>query len=304
MKISIITPSYFRAGMIEQAIQSVLTQKFDDFEHIVIDGDSTDGTLEVLFKYPHLITIVEPDQGLYDAVNKGLQIARGEIIGLLNTDDYYEQGIFEEIASIFESDMEIDAVIGQADIFVSSVTGETHFDRFPVVDEETFLDRLLESAPVINAWFFRRRVFDRAGNFDLNFPIAADRDFLIRLYLAGLKPLFVNKVFYHYRMHSESLTINSASPAKERFMAENLQLAEKYLDTVHSRRDFRSHCMNWHDLTAIELCIAYIRQGKLRNFLAVMRSAIKYNPKWPFIVASQSPVRIKNYLKKKYATNR
>lgn len=304
MKISIITPSYFRAGMIEQAIQSVLTQKYDNFEHIVIDGASTDGTLEVLFKYPHLITIVEPDQGLYNAVNKGLQIARGEIIGLLNSDDYYEQGIFEKVASIFKSDMEIDAVIGQAGIFVPSISGETLLDQYPLINNETFLDRLLESAPVINAWFFRRRVFDRVGNFDLNFPIAADRDFLIRLYLAGFKPLFVNKVFYHYRMHSESLTINSGSPAKERFLAENLHLAEKYLDTVYSRRNFRSHCMNWHDLTAIELLIIYVRQGKLSSFLAVLRSAIKFNPKWPFIVLSQSPMRIKNYLKKKYVANR
>src|SRR4030066_1952836 len=96
-KVSIITPSYNRAGMIETAIQSVLSQNFPEVEHIIIDGGSTDGTLDVLKKYPHLRVVSEPDQGMYDALNKGLNLATGEIIGFLNTDDYYAPSVFDKI---------------------------------------------------------------------------------------------------------------------------------------------------------------------------------------------------------------
>ena len=112
-KVSIITPSYNRAGMIETAIQSVLSQNYPEVEHIIMDGGSTDGTLEVLKKYPHLRVVSEPDQGMYDALNKGLNLAHGEIIGFLNTDDFYAPGVFAKIALQF-SEKTVDAVAGLA----------------------------------------------------------------------------------------------------------------------------------------------------------------------------------------------
>ncbi|MBE3118097.1 MAG: glycosyltransferase [Candidatus Atribacteria bacterium] len=102
--ISIITPSLNRADMIVTAIESVLAQNYPYFEHIIIDGGSTDGTLNVLGKYPHLRLISELDRGMYDAINKGLALASGEIIGFLNTDDLFADDIFAKVAKKFDDD--------------------------------------------------------------------------------------------------------------------------------------------------------------------------------------------------------
>ena len=94
-KISVITPVLNGAKYIEQAIQSVLKQNYIDFEHIIIDGGSTDGTIDILSKYPHLVWYSEIDSGQPQAMNKGFSIAKGEIIVYLNCDDYFESNALE-----------------------------------------------------------------------------------------------------------------------------------------------------------------------------------------------------------------
>ncbi len=96
--------------MIGTAIESVLAQQYEPFEHIVMDGGSTDTTLEQLAAYPHLRVVSEPDHGLYDALNKGIALARGEIIAQLSSDDAFEPGIFSSIAEVFTQNPEVDAV--------------------------------------------------------------------------------------------------------------------------------------------------------------------------------------------------
>ncbi len=103
-KISIVTPSYNSAEFIEDCIQSVLKQNYPNFEHIIIDGGSTDGTVEILKKYPHLKWISEPDEGQSDALNKGFKKAEGDIIGWLNSDDVYLPGTFNKVADILSND--------------------------------------------------------------------------------------------------------------------------------------------------------------------------------------------------------
>jgi len=97
--ISIVTPSLNQGRYIEQTIQSVLLQNYPNFEHIVIDGGSTDGTVEILKKYPHLKWISEKDSGQSEALNKGLKMATGDIIAWINSDDWYAEGAFNNVAS-------------------------------------------------------------------------------------------------------------------------------------------------------------------------------------------------------------
>lgn len=105
MKISIITPCYNASAWIERAIQSVLQQDHPDWEHIIIDGKSTDGTLDVLAKYPHLRVVSEPDKGQSDAMNKGIRLVQGDVIGFLNADDYYFPGAFKAVANAFKNNV-------------------------------------------------------------------------------------------------------------------------------------------------------------------------------------------------------
>src|SRR5438132_2481089 len=102
MKISVITPCLNRKNFVEDAIRSVLEQKSPDFEHWIIDGGSTDGTLELLAKYPHLKVLCEKDGGVYDALNKGICLASGEVVGFLNTDDQYAPGTFGLVEATLE----------------------------------------------------------------------------------------------------------------------------------------------------------------------------------------------------------
>ena len=303
--ISIITPSFNRASFIKTAIESVLTQNCNSVEHIIIDGCSTDGTQQLLKSYPHLRVISESDHGVYDALNKGIRMAGGEIIGQLNTDDYYEKGILQEVADLFRINPTVDAVVGGARVFTIDSSGnETTISTFGTIKPNELAYRSTIGVPIFNAWFFRKKLFETIGIYSLEYPLLADRDFLIRCCLQKINIVSSNSIFYHYCQHPGSLTINTQRYFQTSIGIEILRLAEKYLQSESTDSAIKRYCTDWHTLTAIELMIDFLRKRDFLSLRKVILSAIKYNPKWPFIVLSQSPMRIKNYLKKKYATNR
>ena len=175
--ISVVTPCLNRVQFIEEAIQSVIQQNSPTIEHIVIDGCSSDGTLDVLQRYPHLRVVSEPDQGVYEAINKGIRLSQGKIIGLLNSDDLYEKNVFAAIQKIFDDDSTLDAVAGGASVFSEDGTGtrQTVACYVEPSDVKLSLRNVTVGVPITNARFFRRDVFERIGVFDTQYAIAADR---------------------------------------------------------------------------------------------------------------------------------
>jgi len=301
---SVITPSFNRVSLIRTAIESVLAQHYEPFEHIVMDGGSTDGTLEILASFPHLRVVSEPDQGVYDALNKGNALATGEIIAQLNTDDLFEPDIFSSIAELFAQNPDADAVSGGARVFERHPAGERTIKEYGGVSESELPYRATIGVPVFNAWFFRKTIFDRIGPYSLEYPLMADRDFLIRCYLSKIKMIPVHSVVYHYLQHPRSLTVNSQGNLRVPYLSEKLRLAEKYIHSKSSDHVVKKYCTEWHDLTATKLLTTFVRQGQWYAALKAIWSASRHNPKWLFIMIAQSPMLIRNYVRKTYAVKR
>lgn len=191
MKITIITVCYNSVSHIEDAIQSVANQDFTEIEHIVIDGNSNDGTQQILEKYSDKLAYWEskPDNGIYDAMNKGIKKATGDVVGILNSDDFYfDHQVLSKVNQAF-CDHKIDAVFGDL-IFVDpnniDQTVRTYSSR------KWSLDKFAKGyMPAHPTFFVKRKFYEKYGLFETDYQIAADYEMLIRL-------LYVHKLNYRY----------------------------------------------------------------------------------------------------------
>ena len=182
MKISIITVAYNAAHTIVDTLESVVAQTHPDVEHIVVDGASTDGTLEIVKSHGQHVTrmISEPDQGIYDAMNKGLRVATGDVIGFLNADDVYaHQNVLATVAAIMKRE-HLDALFGDVAFF----SAESHARTLRRYSSARFRpDRIAWGwMPAHPALFVRRDVFQRVGGFRTDYRIAGDFEFVARAF--------------------------------------------------------------------------------------------------------------------------
>ncbi len=184
MKISIITVAYNSSATIETTLDSVQAQGYPELEYIVVDGGSTDATLDTVRKYPELVTqlISEPDRGIYDAMNKGVQRATGEVVGILNSDDFYcHSQVLQEVAEAFAADPALDVLMGDVD-FVSEEDLNRPVRTYRATGFRPWMFRL-GFMPPHPAIFIRKTAYQRVGLYKLGYKIAADFDFLVRLLL-------------------------------------------------------------------------------------------------------------------------
>lgn len=195
MKISIVTATYNYASTLEQTIQSVLQQTFPDIEYIIIDGNSTDETPQIVARYAkqfgeRLIYVREADKGLYDAMNKGLRLATGDVVAILNADDFFTSNdIIERVADYMSEHKEIDAVYG-----------DVHFVR---PDDLTQCVRYYSSRPFRRglmrlgfmpahpSFYCRRQVYQSYGYFDTSYRVGADFEMLLRF-------IFIHRISMAY----------------------------------------------------------------------------------------------------------
>lgn len=196
MKISIITPAFNSGKTIERTIKSVINQVGVDLEYIIIDGASTDNTLEIVNKYQDRISkiVSENDKGIYDAMNKGVQLAGGEVIGILNSDDfYYNDNVLKKVGDCFEQ-KKCDACYG--DLVYFNEGEENKVVRFWSAGE--FKEYKLDYgwAPPHPTFFVKKGVYQIVGNYRLDLPIAADYEFMLRvLKKYRIKPVYLPFIF-------------------------------------------------------------------------------------------------------------
>lgn len=222
MRFSIITPVLNRCELLRDSIESLNQQGQSSIEHIVVDGGSVDGTLEMLEAHPNITVLQDRRRGLYDAINMGVEHASGNVVGLLNSDDMYAPGALRAVERVFVLNPRIDAACGAAELFnANGILARYHAHADLALD----CHAALVGACIINARFFRRNVFERCGLFSLEYPLVADREFLVRTLIAGIVTAPVDGVVYRYRSHAASLTLSARPGQADAMRAELLRLA-------------------------------------------------------------------------------
>jgi glycosyltransferase involved in cell wall biosynthesis len=210
LSISIVTPSLNQASFIHDALESVSLQNYPNCEHLVIDGMSTDGTVELLRNFQaaeassRVTWVSEPDSGQSEALNKGFRQATGDIIGWLNADDRYRAGCFERVVKTFEENPELDIVYGDYRVVdecggLVRIKPEIAFSAFVL-----FYHRVLYIPTT--ATFFRRRVFDEGNWIDENLQYVMDLDFFIRLAVKGYHFQHITELLADFRLQPASKT--------------------------------------------------------------------------------------------------
>lgn len=212
-KISIVTPCFNSEKYIEQTLQSVLAEATDDLEHIVVDADSTDKTVEILRRYEgkyDLRWISEKDRGIYDALNKAIGISKGDYIGWLNADDVYNEGAIKKCLSLIQENIDIDIYSGDALLFEDS--GEV-LKIYRHYRSPTFSSARLNIAFAhLNSCFISKSVFEELGLFNDTYGVSADRDYMLKMMEYGYSVRHLEMVVCNYRLHPNSQTFNRKKP--------------------------------------------------------------------------------------------
>ncbi|MEZ7892914.1 MAG: glycosyltransferase family 2 protein [Candidatus Wallbacteria bacterium] len=197
LKLSIITVTYNSKKYVEQTIKSVIDQNYGNVEYIIIDGVSTDGTLDIIKKYEKNISkiICEPDNGISDALNKGIKNACGDIIGIIHSDDWYEPKIFNDVIEIFKN-TNADVVCGKVLYWLD----EKPYYIFNSTPENLEYDMTVNHPSV----FVKKSVYDRLGGFFGKYKYAMDYDLILRFKLNGCKFVSIDKILANMRLNGIS----------------------------------------------------------------------------------------------------
>ena len=191
ISVSIITVSYNSIRTISDTIKSVLSQTYPNIEYIIVDGSSTDGTIELINSFGTSISkfISEPDNGIYDAINKGIKLATGDIVGILNSDDFfYDNNVIERLVGAFK-EHEIDAVFGDAQFVDPVKTSKiVRYYSSKYFNTGKFKFGFM---PAHTSFYVKRELFEKLGYYKTDYKIAADFELLIRY-------LYINQISCKY----------------------------------------------------------------------------------------------------------
>ncbi len=231
MKVTVITATWNSSATLRDTMESVLRQTYQDIEHIIVDGGSTDNTMEMVREYEpryqgRLRYISEPDRGIYDAMNKGIDMATGDVIGLLNSDDFYTSAdVVGRVVKALEEDNGVDAVYG-----------DVHYVRDGQLDKCV---RYYSSQPFHRSWmrfgfmpahpsfYCRRSVYERYGTFDLSYKVAADFENLLRL-------IFIHRIHTRY-MDKDFVTMRTGG-ASSSGMRSHKMIMKDHLKALKQNR--------------------------------------------------------------------
>lgn len=205
MKVSIITVTYNSASTLEETILSVIKQTYKDIEYIIIDGKSSDGTTAIVDQYKNAVTkfVCEKDDGIYDALNKGIALANGDVIGILHSDDFYTND--QVIAKIVQQLMHTQADAVYADLYYVNKDNTNKIVRkwkSGIQNANSFLFGWMPPHPT---FFVKKEIYKQYGAFDLNFKTSADYELMLRLmYRYKIKTAYLPEFIIKMRVGGQS----------------------------------------------------------------------------------------------------
>jgi glycosyltransferase involved in cell wall biosynthesis len=285
---SVIIATLNRRQMLRTALASIRAQGWPEVQTIVVDGGSTDGTLEELERSSDICLISGADLGVYDAFNKGIDRAKGDVVGILNSDDWYEPGTFNAVADAFS--MGVEAVCGTALL----VRDDRIIERFDDDGDKSLASprSTLIGSCSTNARFFRRNAMERLGKFSLEYKYVSDRDWLTRWYEAGFVTATIPHVVYRYRQHPESLTLDADRRRELAIREELVQLARYWRNNTRASKETKYYaallegrCLAYLTLTALkERQYSEVRRLLIdedgRASVSPIASVIRSGPDW------------------------
>ena len=228
-KISVITAAYNSANTIKDTLESVKSQNYNNIEHIIIDGGSSDGTLKILDSYKDSLAVVvsEPDDGIYDAFNKALDLASGDVVAILNSDDvFYDDRVLSLVVETF-SKTDCDVVFGDlVQVKQDDVYSIVRFWKSSKFILGSFKDGWHPPHP---SFFVRKSVYDDFGNFDTSIAVAADFELMLRFLEVGkIRAEHIPSVLTRQRVggHSQSIKniVRGAKSIKKAFQKNKIEI--------------------------------------------------------------------------------
>lgn len=260
--VSIITPSYNQRDFIEETILSVISQSYDNIEHIIVDGCSTDGTQLILDKYSDRVDtiLVEPDEGQSDAINKGLTLSNGSILMWLNSDDILLSDSVAQAVDIFQHNQESLMIHGHCELFGPSIK-----PQLIGFDDGGFMFKY----PAYMAFpqpasFFRRSLIDQTGLLDESLHYGMDFDLTVRAFLLGDITYHPNLVA-RYRIHSSSKTNDLSS-----FVSDWRIVFSRFINTYPLFSEWKSSLMSYHLHCGTNHSYAYRREISEDEFQLIL----------------------------------
>lgn len=270
--VSIVTPSYNQGRYLPWTIESVLNQTYPNIEYLIIDGASTDGSVDILKSYGECFTwISEPDKGQVDAINKGFQMAHGEILAYLNSDDVLEPDAVETVVDYFVRNEDVDMIYGRA----FYIDDEDHITGMYRTDEYSFSRMVWDNCICQPAAFWRRRIADLIGPFDSSLNFAMDHDYWMRIDRAGGKIMHIHEILARSRLYPQTKTLSFRSEIYD----EIFQISQRHAGYV-SLNYFQGlwHHRIWEKEASPYRFLRLI-PGSFR-FMAHLHLAL-YHRKWP-----------------------
>jgi len=257
-KISIITPSYNQGEFIEETLRSVLLQGYPNLEYIVIDGGSTDDSVNIIRKYEPRISywVSESDKGQTNAINKGLKIATGEIIAYLNSDDLYQPDTFQIVVDYFNDNPDVDMVFGDI-IHIDKYSNELRkISREPLNNDLFYGCCFYTPQPTV---FLRRNIVEKTGEFDESLNLGMDLDYWMRLSFHG-RIAYIPKTLARARIYPDA----KSSALLEHYLEEHLKILEKNQENIKNLDNSKNLLRNSYSSVYFFGGLRYVKKGNFK----------------------------------------